>query len=57
MNGFDKINKLSQSEFVKIFANIFEKARWVAEKLYDHKPFDNFEDLCTKMLRIFETTT
>ena len=57
MNTFDKINKLSQSEFIKIFANIFEKARWIAEKLYGQKPFDNFEDLCIKMLRIFETTT
>ena len=26
----NKINKLSQSEFIKVFANIFENARWVA---------------------------
>ena len=31
----NKINKLPQSEFVKVFANIFENAGWIAEKLYD----------------------
>ena len=55
MNTIDKINKLSRSEFVEIFANIFEKTKWIAEKLYNQKPFDNFKDLCSKMLGIFET--
>jgi len=55
MNTFDEINKLSQSEFVEIFANIFEKTKWIAEKLYNQKPFDDFKDLCSKMLGIFET--
>ena len=55
MNTFDKVNELSQSEFVKIFENIFEKARWIAVKLYDQKPFDNFDDLSLKMLKIFRT--
>ena len=51
----NKINKLSKSEFVKVFANIFENAIWIAEKLYNQKPFDNFEALSSKMLNIFET--
>jgi len=53
----NKINKLSKSEFIKVFANIFENARWIAEKLYNQKPFDNFEELSSKMLNIFETAT
>ena len=57
MNTIDKINKLSQSEFVEIFANIFEKTKWIAEKLYNQKPFNNFEDLCSKMLGIFKTAS
>ena len=57
MNTIDKINKLSQSEFVEIFANIFEKTKWIAEKLYNQKPFDSFVDLCSIMLGIFETTS
>ena len=55
MRTIDKINKLSRSEFVEIFANIFEKTKWIAEKLYNQKPFDNFKDLSSKMLGIFET--
>jgi len=53
----NKINKLSRSEFVKVFANIFENARWIAEELYNQKPFNNFEELSSKILNIFETAT
>ena len=50
----NKINNLSQIKFNEIFANIFEKTKWIAEKLFDQKPFDSFEDLRLKILRIFE---
>ena len=53
----NKINKLPQSEFIKVFANIFENARWIAEVLYNQKPFDDFEELSSKILNIFETST
>jgi len=53
----NKINKLSKSEFIKVFANIFENAIWIAEELYNQKPFDNFEELSSKMLNIFEIAT
>ena len=53
----NKINKLSKSEFIKVFANIFENSRWIAEELYIQKPFGNFEELSSKILNIFETTT
>ena len=53
----NKINKFSKSEFIKVFANIFENARWIAEELHNQKPFDNFEELSSKMLNIFETAT
>ena len=50
----NKINKLSQSEFIKVFANIFENARWIAEELYKQKPFGDFGELSSKMMNIFE---
>jgi len=53
----NKINKLSKSEFIKVFANIFENSSWIAEELYNQKPFNNFEELSSKILNIFETTT
>ena len=53
----NKINKLSQSEFIKVFANIFENSTWIAEELYKQKPFNNFEELSLKILDIFENTS
>ena len=53
----NKINKLSKSEFIKVFANIFENASWIAEKLYNQKPFSRFEELSSKMIDIFETSS
>ena len=53
----NKINKFSQSEFIKVFANIFENTEWIAKELYNQKPFNNFEELSSKMLSIFETAT
>ena len=53
----NKINNLSQSKFIEIFANIFEKTKWIAERLHNQKPFNSFEDLCLKILEIFRTTS
>jgi 2-oxo-4-hydroxy-4-carboxy-5-ureidoimidazoline decarboxylase len=53
---FNKINKLSESEFAEVFGNIFENARWIAEVLYKEKPFENFQKLKEKMIFIFEKT-
>jgi len=52
----NKINNLSKAEFAQMFGNIFENAIWIAKKLYEKKPFKNFEDLYKQMLSIFETT-
>ena len=51
---FHKIDKLTETEFIQVFGNIFENASWIAEKLYSQKPFKDFEDLSQKMLNIFE---
>ena len=53
----NKINNLSQIKFNEIFANIFEKTKWIAERLYNQKPFNSFEDLCSKILEIFKTAS
>ncbi len=53
----NKINKLPQSEFIKVFANIFENARWIAEELYKQKPFKDFNELSSKIMNIFDTSS
>ena len=52
----NKIDTLSETEFIEVFGNIFENASWIAEKLYTEKPFKNFEDLSNKMILIFNNT-
>ena len=57
MNLIDRINKLSQSEFLSIFGNIFEHSEWIAMETYYLKPFNNFDDLCFKMINIFNSAS
>ena len=57
MSVIKKINKLSQNEIVKIFANIFENASWIAGDVYSKKPFKDFADLSQKMFNIFSNAT
>jgi len=52
----NKINKLSKTEFIKVFANIFENSEWIANELYNQKPFINFMELSSSMIEIFENT-
>ena len=51
---FNKIDKLTETEFTEVFGNIFEDASWIAVRLYKQKPFYNFNNLCEKIISIFE---
>ena len=55
----NNINKLSEIQFIKIFANIFENSQFIAEALYKKKGdgFNDFKDLINKMMDVFESTT
>ena len=53
----NKINKLAKIEFIKVFANIFENSKWIAEELHEQRPFESFEDLSSKMILIFKVST
>ena len=53
---FNKIEKLSETEFTEVFGNIFENASWIAEKLYEQKPFNDFQHLQETILGIFSET-
>ena len=55
----NNINKLPETQFIKLFANIFENSQFIAEDLYRKKGegFNDFEDLIKKMMDIFDNTT
>jgi len=54
MDSVDKVNKLSKSDFISIFGNVFEKTTWIAEKVFAFKPFESFDKLTERFLNIFE---
>ena len=54
MDLIDKFNKLSKTEFISTFGNIFEKTEWIAERCYESKPYNNLDQLVLKMMEIFE---
>ncbi len=56
MNLTDKFNKLDKAEFISTFGNIFEKTEWIAERCYESKPYNNLDQLVSKMMEIFENT-
>ena len=56
MDTVDKVNNLSKFDFISIFGNVFEKTEWIAEKAYNSKPYNNFEELFSKMMEIFENS-
>ena len=55
----NNINKLPETQFIKLFANIFENSQFIADDLYEKKgdDFSDFDDLTQKMLDIFDSTT
>ena len=56
MSLADKFNKLDKTEFISTFGNIFEKTEWIAERCYESKPYNNLDELISKMMEIFENT-
>ena len=54
MKSINNINQLNKSDFLSIFGNIFEKTEWIAEKVFDLKPFKSNDDLFSKMINLYE---
>ena len=48
------LNNLNQGKFISLFGVIFEKTQWIAEKLFELKPFKDSNDIVSKMLKIYE---
>ena len=51
------LNNLNRGEFISLFGVIFEKTQWIAEKLFDLKPFKDKDDLINKMIQIYESAS
>ena len=56
MINIKKINNLDKSEFLSIFGNVFEKSKWITDKVFDEKPFKNLESFISKIIGIYENS-
>ena len=56
MIDIKKINSIEKSEFLSIFGNVFEKSKWISEKVFDQKPFKNLESFISKIIGIYENS-
>ncbi len=54
MKSIDTINNLNKSDFLTIFGNVFEKTDWIAEKVFELKPFKDLNDLSLKMFDLYK---
>ena len=56
MIDIKKINSLDKSEFLSIFGNVFEKSKWISEKVFDQKPFKNLDSFFSEIISIYENS-
>ena len=56
MNDIKKINSLDKSEFLSIFGNVFEKSKWISEKVFDKKPFKNLDSFVSEIIGMYENS-
>jgi len=56
MIDIKKINNLDKSEFLSIFGNVFEKSKWITDKVFDQKPFKNLESFVSEIIGIYENS-
>ena len=53
MDSINKVNKLNKSDFISIFGNVFEKTEWIAERVFNYIPYENFDNLLLKFFKIY----
>ena len=56
MKSIDSINNLNKSDFLTIFGNVFEKTDWIPEKVFELKPFKDFNDFSSKIFGLYENS-
>jgi 2-oxo-4-hydroxy-4-carboxy-5-ureidoimidazoline decarboxylase len=57
ISSIDKINQLTKNDFIGIFGNVFEKTYWIADKAFNLKPYKNFNELLSTVIKIYESSS
>ena len=57
IDSIEKINQLSENEFISTFGNVFEKTNWIANKAFDLKPYKDFDEFISVIIKIYENSS
>ena len=57
INSIEKVNQLSENDFIGIFGNVFEKTNWIANKAFNSKPYKDFDEFRSRIIRIYENSS
>ncbi|MDA7581109.1 2-oxo-4-hydroxy-4-carboxy-5-ureidoimidazoline decarboxylase [Candidatus Pelagibacter sp.] len=57
INSIEEVNQLTEHEFIGTFGNVFEKTNWIANKAFNLKPYKNFDEFITKIIKIYENSS
>ena len=57
INSIEKVNQLSENDFISTFGNVFEKTNWIANKAFNSKPYKSFNEFITKIIKIYENSS
>ena len=57
INSIEKVNQLSENEFIGTFGNVFEKTNWIANKSFNSKPYKDFDKFISTIIKIYENSS
>jgi len=57
INSIEEVNQLSEHEFISTFGNVFEKTNWIANKAFNSKPYKDFDEFRSTIIRIYENSS
>jgi 2-oxo-4-hydroxy-4-carboxy-5-ureidoimidazoline decarboxylase len=57
INSIEKVNQLSENEFIDTFGNVFEKTNWIANKAFNSKPYKSFDEFIYTIIKIYENSS
>jgi len=57
IDSITKVNQLSQNDFTDVFGNIFEKTNWIANKAFNLKPYKDFNELISVLIKTYENSS
>ena len=57
INSIEEVNQLSENDFISTFGNVFEKTNWIANKAFNLKPYKDFNELISVLIKIYENSS